>query len=112
MMLFPAGALGHGLGILSGWFIPILYGALGALPSILILFADFDRSTDNIKSRTVNAKNADRNVYDFIVGKLLLRIAITGFDLLIVKMKESPARFVLSSILNNSIIKKCRFIGR
>ncbi len=62
--------LSHGVNAMASWFLPIIYGALGALPSLLILFSDLERAGDHLKSATKYKERT--NVYDFIVGKLCL----------------------------------------
>jgi len=59
----------HGISVMSGWFLPIIYGALGALPSVLILFADLEKTNDQLRSAHNHKYKERTNVYDFIVGK-------------------------------------------
>lgn len=48
------------------WFLPIVYGSLGAIPALLTLFFDLDQTADSIRAA---ADDSRRNVYDFIIGK-------------------------------------------
>lgn len=57
------------------WFMPIVYGSLGALPALLTLFLDLDRTSDSL--RTTNED--PHNIYDFIVGKFLKNSLHAGF---------------------------------
>lgn len=50
------------------WFLPIVYGSLGAIPALLSLFFDFDQTADSLRSA---GQDPRRNVYDFIIGKSL-----------------------------------------
>lgn len=54
-----------GIGALAGWFLPILYGAIGAIPSLLTLYTDLERNHDQLRSSFQD----NRNVFDFIVGE-------------------------------------------
>jgi len=56
-----------GVNSMANWFLPVIYGALGALPALLIVFSDLDKSADKVGS--VTKHNKDKTVYDFIVGK-------------------------------------------
>ncbi|OXA57469.1 glucose dehydrogenase [FAD, quinone] isoform X2 [Folsomia candida] len=46
------------------WFLPIVYGSLGAIPALLSLFFDFDQTADSLRSA---GQDPRRNVYDFII---------------------------------------------
>lgn len=48
------------------WFMPIVYGSIGAIPALLTLFLDLDRTSDSLRSTNEDPNN----IYDFIVGKL------------------------------------------
>ncbi len=60
------------------WFLPIVYGSLGAIPALLSLFFDFDKTADSFKAAGDNHR---KNVYDFIIGKQLLHLCIHFFVL-------------------------------
>ena len=68
----PAAA---GISALASWFLPILYGAIGAIPSLLTLYTDFERSQDVLS--TTGAHTDGKMVYDFIVGKFRFLLFIS-----------------------------------
>jgi hypothetical protein len=48
------------------WFLPIVYGSLGAIPALLSLFFDLDKAGDSLRAASDNPR---QNIYDFIIGK-------------------------------------------
>jgi len=62
MVLLPMSTLGYPT---FSWFLPIIYGSIGAIPALLTLFFDLDKTADSLKA----AADDPPNVYDFIVGK-------------------------------------------
>jgi hypothetical protein len=61
MDLLAQGAFGYPT---YSWFLPIVYGSLGAIPALLTLFFDLDKTADSLKA----AKEDLPDVYDFIIG--------------------------------------------
>ena len=67
MDLAATNGMPAGISALASWFLPILYGAIGAIPSLLTLYTDFERSQDILSTTGVHTDG--KMVYDFIVGK-------------------------------------------
>lgn len=68
-----------GISALASWFLPILYGAIGAIPGLLTLYTDFERSQDLLGTTGVHTDA--KMVYDFIIGKpFSLPYFITSFS--------------------------------
>lgn len=68
MVFMPLAMAGiyTGMNSMANWFLPFAYGALGALPALLVIFSDLNKSGDKLGSVT---KHKEKTVFDFIVGK-------------------------------------------